>query len=703
MIVMKFGGSSVGNPERILKVIDIVNSKIKKKEKIAVIFSAIQGVTDKLIETAFAFLKNDESAQELFNSLVNIHISSAKKLISVNNQTRVIANIKFSLNELQDLLSGVRLVQELSLKTLDFIQSFGERLSVYIISESMKDRGIKAQFVDARKLIKTNDAFGNAVVDFAQTNSNIVEYFKMLEKIPIITGFIGSTVNNETTTLGRGGSDYTASIFGAALKTKVIEIWTDVDGVLTADPRKVPNAFTLDSLTYEEAMEMSHFGAKVIHPPTMQPAHENKIPILIKNTFNPDKYGTEISTVKHKSNLIIKGISSIDDIVLIRIQGSGLIGFSGIAGRIFECLSKRNINIILITQASSEHSICIAILPKFAETAKLALETELKYEIYEKRISKIIIERNLSIIAVVGENMRNTPGIAGMVLNTLGKRGINISAIAQGSSELNISMVISKSSEINALRAIHFSFFESEFKTVNIFLVGIGLIGSTLLEQINKQHDTLKNNSKLDIRVLGIANSQKMLFNRDGIDISKWKRLIENSELNYSTEVFLDTMKSFNLAEPIFIDATASDTIPGFYIDILNSHASIITPNKKANSSTYKKYIELKNTARDRNVKYLYKTNVGAGLPIIPTLNDIVESGDKLYKIEGIFSGTLSYIFNEFDGEKKFSEIVIEAKDLGFTEPDPRDDLKGIDVARKLLILIRESGLAFELNKIKMK
>ncbi|HSR17095.1 MAG TPA: bifunctional aspartate kinase/homoserine dehydrogenase I, partial [Ignavibacteriaceae bacterium] len=692
MEILKFGGSSIGSADRINNVVEIIKNSKKKSGKIAVVFSAFHGITDKLIKLSKLAAKGDQAYLDLCKEIEEIHLNTIKKIISVRNQSSVLTHVKLTLNELEDVIHGVYLVKELSLRTLDFIMSFGERISAYIISKVFEDRNIESEFLDSRDLIITDTTYGSARVIFDQTNEKIKKHFDEHKKLQIITGFIASSLEGQTTTLGRGGSDYTASIFAAALKAKEIEIWTDVDGVLTADPKKVKKAFSIKSLTYEEAMELSHFGAKVIHPPTMQPALNKKIPIRIKNTFNPSFDGTIISEKGDSKNFSIKGISSIDDIALLRIQGSGMIGVAGIARRIFGALAAKKVSVILISQASSEHSICFAVLPQYSEDAKRAIEDELRFEIKDKLVSEILTEKNLSIIAVVGENMRKTPGISGKVFQALGRNGINVVAIAQGSSELNISAVVPKVDEEKALNALHDAFFLTTSKTVNIFLVGTGLIGSTLLKQINHQKNYLSEEYNLSFKVIAIANSKKMVFDTNGSDTDNWKETLREKGSKTNLDKFVDSMKSLNLPNSIFVDCTASEEVTLYYTDILKSAISVVTPNKRANSKDYSFYQSTKDAARKHNVRFLYETNVGAGLPIIGTLKDLVSSGDRVDKIEGVLSGTLSYIFNSFAENKKFSNIIKEAKEKGYTEPDPREDLNGLDVPRKLVILAREIG-----------
>lgn len=705
MRILKFGGSSVGTPQRVSDVVDILkNYYINKGIEIGVVFSAFQGVTDRLISLSNTTVARNDSYKDELEQLKQIHFDAVDFLVKEKKEKIAVGKkvIKL-LVELEEILHGVYLVKELTPRTLDYIMSFGERLSCTIISEVMQLRGISAEYLDSRLVVRTDFAFSYAKVNFEITDKSIQEHFAAHKKLQVITGFIGSTEKNETTTIGRGGSDYSAAIFGAALNSEEIEIWTDVDGILTADPRKVADAFSLEGVTYEEAMEMSHFGAKVIHPPTMKPAMNKKIPIRIKNTFNPSFPGTVISEKDGNNNLGVKGISSIDDISLLRITGSGMIGVVGIASRIFGALAKERINVILITQASSEHSICLAILPEFGDLSKKVLEEEFKWEIRDGMIDEVFVETGMSIIAVVGGDMTHTPGISGKAFQALGKNGINILAIAQGSSELNISLVVQKKYLKKALNVLHDSLFLSKQKTLNLFLIGPGMVGGALLKIISERKQFLAEKIHANIKLVGVMDIDKMIYDENGIDISNWKTSLQNSKLESNIESFIEQMRELKLPNSILVDSTASDKIVGHYQRILSSSFSIVTPNKIANTQSYDKFLALKDTAEKYNVQFRYGTNVGAAMPVINTLKDMIANGDEVIKIEGIFSGTLSFIFNTLKQKDSFSEVVKIAQDKGYTEPDPRDDLKGLDMARKLLILIRESGVKFELAGIEIE
>ena len=703
MKVLKFGGTSVGTVESINQVIQILQENLNEGRKIAVVYSAMGGVTNRLIEIGKLAAASDLEYLQLLKSVEDRHFAAVRGLIDVKNQSSAIAKVKGLLNELEDLLRGVFLIKELSARTNDFIVSFGERLSTTIVTEALKNRGIDAEYLDARKVIKTDDHFGYAEVIGDLTNELIRKHFAQTNKLQCITGFIGSTIDGVTTTLGRGGSDYTGSIFGAALNATVIEIWTDVDGMLTSDPRKVKNAFTIPTITYAEAMELSHFGAKVIYPPSLTPAFQKNIPLKILNTFNHHHEGTLVSKTASTKEYSITGISSIDDIALVNVQGGGMMGVAGVSAKLFSILAANKISVILISQASSEHSICFAVDPKAAYGVKEILEEGFATEISQGLVDNISIEQNLSVIAVVGEGMKSSTGTSGKLFTVLGKNGINVVATAQGSSELNISVVIYKKDITKALNAIHETFFQVDGLTLNLYLVGAtGLIGSTLLRQIQEQKEYLKQRKNLNIRLVGITNTKKMLLDEGGISLENWKEeLLEKGEIA-NIGSFVSDVQDLNLPYSVFVDCTADKNIVQYYYSLLSSSVSIVTPNKVANSGRYEQYYMLQKAAQKHGVKFLYETNVGAGLPIINTLQGLITSGDKINKIEAVLSGTLAYIFNNFKVGDRFVDVVKEAKEKGYTEPDPRDDLSGQDVARKILILSREAGLKLEPEDVKI-
>lgn len=702
--ILKFGGSSVGSPSRIVSLIEIVSdpARYQEGEVLAVVVSAFQGVTDTLISLARSAVARESYIAGL-RDIEKRHLEALHELLPATTRSGALASVKVLINELSDLLHGAELVGECSPRTLDHIMSFGERLSAFIVSAAFIAQGHAAEMLDARQVIVTNDLFGNARPDRAATDNAITSYFAEHSKLQIVTGFIGATKGSgQTTTLGRGGSDLSASIFGAALKVSEIEIWTDVDGMLTADPRKVPKAFPIPEVTFEEAMELCHFGAKVIYPPTMQPAITANIPIVIKNTFNPASQGTRIVKRAVDHPFAITGISSINAIALIRLEGSGLVGVTGTAMRLFRALATQHTNVILITQASSEHTICCAIDPAGITGARLAVEEEFGLEINAGLIAPLHVEENLAIVSVVGESMRSSPGMCGRVFSALGANGINVVAVAQGSSELNISAVISDRDEAKSLNALHDEFFLSHSKTINLWVVGTGLIGSTLLQQIASQREVLLSSLGIDLQLRGIANSRRMALSQDALTPLPISTELLDTQPAYDAAQFLKHAISNNLPNSIFVDCTASEEVPKLYPQLFEKSIAVVTPNKRGISGSLSLYSTLREAALKRRVPFLHETCVGAALPVLSTLNDLVRSGDTVRSIEAVLSGTLSFIFNSMSNGIPFSAAVKEAKELGYTEPDPRDDLSGLDVARKVLILARVAGIPLELEQIRI-
>ena len=700
MQVLKFGGSSVANAKNINSVVAIIQQAVKNDDKIVIVLSALGGITDGLLEAATFASNGDISYKEKLHLIEQRHLNTVKDLIPIDQQSSVLSMVKKRFNKIEDTCNGVFLLKELSLRTKDSIISNGELLSSQIFAAKLKSLGLNNTWKDARELIITDSQFGTANVDFISTNKNIQSFFFSLDtSIAIIPGFIASDKKGITTTLGRGGSDYTAAIIAAALDASVVEIWTDVSGMMTADPRLVSNAKIIQQISYQEAMELSHFGAKVIYPPTIQPVMNKRIPVWIKNTFAPQDAGTLIENVSSKNGGSIRGISSINNLALLSLEGSGMIGIPGFSKRLFEALSNEKINVILITQSSSEHSICVGIEELNAEKAKEVVDKAFAYEIEIKKVEPLIVEKKLAIVALVGDNMKNHPGISGKMFGVLGRNGINIRAIAQGSSERNISAVIAIHDVKKAINVLHEKFFETTYKQVNLFISGTGNVGSRLLAQLQQQLQYLHDHLRLQLRIAGIANSKKMFFNDEGIDLSKWKELLQTGD-EMNMKKFISVIQKKNLRNSVFIDVTANDDVAKSYPHFLQKSISVVACNKVACSSSYEYYKSLKDLAREFNALFLFETNVGAGLPVIGTLNDLLRSGDKVNRIEAVLSGTLNFVFNNYTGEKSFAEVVRQAQAEGYTEPDPRLDLSGTDVMRKIMILARETGEKIEMEDI---
>ena len=702
MQVLKFGGSSVGSAEAIEKVIAIVTESIKKEPTIVVV-SAMSGVTDQLLLLAQSASQGNEAYKTIIQNIEQKHLDAVRALLPIQQQSATLSLVKQMLNELEANCEGLFMLRELSLRMQDKLVSYGEILSSKIIAAAFDAKGIKQQWVDSRLVIKTNSNYQNAVVDKEATTKAIQTYFSAPENnsfdIYMAPGFIASDVEGNTTTLGRGGSDYTGAIYAAALKATALEIWTDVSGMMTADPRMVQNAKEIPIISYQEAMELSHFGAKVIYPPTIQPVMQQNIPVWIKNTFEPEHPGTIIMNESPDNGNFIRGISSIKNICLLSLEGSGMVGIPGFSKRLFEALAKKHINIILITQSSSEHSICVGVNAQDAHQAKLAVDSEFEQEINTEKVDPLIIEKDVAILALVGEQMKSHPGVSGKMFGVLGRNGINVRAIAQGSSEKNISAVIATQDVRKAINVLHEEFFETSYKQVNVYVAGAGNVGGKLIEQIKKQVPYLQQQLRLQINIVGIANSKKQLINPEGIDLTTWREQLEQAPTGTTTD-YVNAILENNLRNTIFVDVTAHETVANVYAQLLSKTVSVVACNKIACSSPYEHYAKLKSLAREYHAAFLYETNVGASLPIIGTLNDLIRSGDIINKIEAVLSGTLNFVFNNYDGTVSFSKVVKQAQDLGFTEPDPRLDLGGTDVMRKIMILAREAGTKLEMKDI---
>ncbi len=701
MKVLKFGGTSVAKAENIRKVKNIIAKT--KGAKLAIVVSAFGGITDLLLKAAEKASQQDDSYSKFVDEIESRHLEAIKELLPLNSQSSVLSKAKSDINTLESLLEGAYSIGELTPKLSDKIVSYGELLSSYIISEYFLQEGLDVVFKDSRELIRSDEQFGKAIVDFEYTNKKCVDFFESHDhKISVLGGFIASSENRETTTLGRGGSDYSAAIIAAATNAEVLEIWTDVSGMYTANPSIVKQAKPIAKLSYEEAMELSHFGASVLYPPTIQPVLSKNIPIHIKNTFDPKALGTLIARSENGDKRVVTGISSVESIGLLSLEGPGMVGIPGVSARFFEELSRAEINVILITQASSEHSICVGVDEKDVKKAVQKINEAFAFEIARKKINPVISETGMAIIALIGDHMKSHQGLSGKMFSTLGKNNVNIRAIAQGASERNISAVIKSTDVKKALNSLHEEFFEENIKQLNLYVMGVGNVGGKFLAQVEQQRKYLKENLKLNIRVIGISNSRTMVFDEGGISLKNWESVLANGQKADKAK-FVETVQKLNYRNSIFIDNTASEEVASTYDSYLKNSISVVTCNKIACSSEYQNYRNLKNLATLYNAPFLFETNVGAGLPIIDTLKHLMASGDTVLKIQAVLSGSLNFIFNNFNDQTTFHDVVKQAQEEGYTEPDPKIDLSGIDVMRKILILARESGHQLEIDDIRNK
>jgi aspartokinase/homoserine dehydrogenase 1 len=710
MQVLKFGGSSVGTTDAISKVIAIVKERVQKTPTIVVV-SAMSGVTDQLILLGQTAAQGNTAYQTMIQSLAQKHEDAVRVLLPTVQQATALNMVKALIQEIESHCAMLMNEKVLTLRMQDCLMSYGEILSSKIIAAAFEAEGVDQVWLDSRSMIKTNSSYTSAVVDRALTNQTIQAYFANptnQHALYMAPGFIASNAEGHTTTLGRGGSDYSGAIYAASINASILEIWTDVSGMMTADPRMVQNAKAIPNISYHEAMELSHFGAKIIYPPTILPVMHARIPLWIKNTFEPAHPGTCIENESPKDNNVIRGISSIKDICLLSLEGAGMAAIPGFTKRLFDALAKKQISIIIITQSSSEHSISVGVSVQDTHLAKIAVDAEFEEEINLQLLEPLIIEKELSIIALVGEQMRNHPGVSGKMFSVLGNNGINIRAIAQGSSEKNITAVVEAQDVPKAVTLLHEAFFETGYKQVHVFIAGVGNVGGKLIDQIKKQADYLQKHLRLKFNIVGIANSKKHLINTAGIDASHWMDQLSAASSGNThagtIQDFVNAILDHNLPNSIFVDITANATVADTYAQLLSHSVSVVACNKIACSSAYAHYAKLKALASKHHAVFLFETNVGASLPVISTLNDLIQSGDQVQKIEAVLSGTLNFVFNNYEGGKdgkSFAQVVKQAQDEGYTEPDPRLDLGGTDVMRKILILAREAGHPLEMESIK--